>query len=214
MSAGIAMPVLVVLAAYLLGSVSGALVIGALRGGIDIRTQGSGNAGGTNALRTQGIAFAVGVVIIDLGKGWLAAAWLPVVAQRFGATTAWLPAACAFAAMLGHVWPVWHGFRGGKGAATLVGALLALSPGLLGVVLGVWLLMVVLFGFVGLASVAAAIALPVAVAFGRVAPFGPLLGFGIAAAMLVAFTHRANLARMRAGTEPRARRLWLAGRGR
>lgn len=214
MSAEAAVFLATVFAAYLLGSVSGALVIGRLRGGIDIRTQGSGNAGGTNALRTQGAAFAAGVLFIDLGKGWLAAAWLPVVAQRFGAPSAWSPAACAFAAMIGHVWPVWYGFRGGKAVATLVGALLALSPAALGIVLGVWWLMVAIFGFVGLASVAAAIALPVVVASGRIAPFGPMLAFGIATAILVVFTHRSNLARVRAGTEPRARRLWLAGRGR
>lgn len=202
------------LVAYLLGSVSGALVIGRLRGGVDIRTLGSGNAGGTNALRTQGPAFALGVVVIDLGKGWLAAAALPVVARSAGASSVWLPAACAFAAMLGHVWPAWHGFRGGKGAATLVGALLALSPAALGVVLGVWLSMAVLFGFVGLASIVATAALPIAVWFGRIAPLVPMLAFGIAAAVLVLYTHRGNLARMRAGTEPRARRLWLFGRGR
>ena len=112
------MSVLAVAVAYLLGSASGALLVGALRGGIDIRTLGSGNAGGTNALRTQGAGFALAVVVIDLGKGWIAAALLPLAAARFGAVPAGLPAACAFAAMVGHVWPVWHGFRGGKGAAT------------------------------------------------------------------------------------------------
>lgn len=207
----LAVSALAIVAAWLLGSVSGALLVGRLRGGIDIRTLGSGNAGGTNALRTQGIGFALAVVVVDLGKGWIAAALLPVAAARFGVVPAWLPAACAFAAMVGHVWPVWHGFRGGKGAATLVGALLALSPFALAVVLAVWLVAVVSLGFVGLASVLASTALPIVVVLARIEPFAPLLAFGVAAAMLVAFTHRANLARMRAGTEPRARRLWLFG---
>jgi len=198
-----------VLAAYLLGSVSGALLVGRLRGGIDIRTLGSGNAGGTNALRTQGPWFALGVIAIDLGKGWLAAASLPALALRFGVSQEWLPAACAFAAMAGHVWPVWHGFRGGKGAATLVGALLALAPAALAVVLVAWLLTAITSGFVGLASMVAAIVLPLYVWLARVAPFAPMCAFGIAAALLVIHTHRANIARMRAGTEPRARRLWL-----
>lgn len=200
-----------VVAAYLLGSVSGALLVGRLRGGVDIRTLGSGNAGGTNALRTQGPWFALAVVIIDFGKGWLAAALLPGVALRLGASPPWLPAACALAAMVGHVWPVWHGFRGGKGAATLVGALLALAPAALVAVLAVWFVMVIVFGYVGLASMTATAALPLYVWVARVDPTAPLLAFGIAAAALVLFTHRANITRMRAGTEPRARRLWLFG---
>lgn len=206
------MSVLPIAAAYLLGSVSGALLVGALRGGIDIRTLGSGNAGGTNALRTQGVGFALAVVVIDLGKGWVAAALLPLAAARFGTVPAGLPAACAFAAMIGHVWPVWHGFRGGKGAATLVGALLALSPLALVVVLGVWLVTVMSLGFVGLASMLASAALPLFVWLARIEPLAPMLAFGVAAALLVAFTHRANIVRMRAGSEPRARRLWLFGR--
>lgn len=206
------MSVLAIAAAYLLGSVSGALLVGALRGGIDIRTLGSGNAGGTNALRTQGAGFALAVVAIDLGKGWIAAALLPLAAARVGPVPAGLPAACAFAAMVGHVWPVWHGFRGGKGAATLVGALFALSPLALLVVLGVWLVTVVSLGFVGLASILATVALPLVVWFAHLEPRTPMLAFAVAAALLVAFTHRTNIARMRAGTEPRARRLWLFGR--
>ena len=111
-----------ILAAYLLGSLSGSLLLGKLRG-VDIRTQGSGNAGGTNAFRTQGAKFALGVVVVDIGKGALAA-WLGL---RFAqADTAWLAYVVAFAAVIGHVWPVWHGFRGGKGAATLIGAVAVL----------------------------------------------------------------------------------------
>src|SRR5687767_15902764 len=101
-----------VLMAYLLGSIVGALAIGQLRG-VDIRTLGSGNAGGTNALRTQGWRFALGVVLIDVGKGALAAA----LASRLPLPgSAWMLAA-VLAAVAGHVWPVFHGFRGGKGAA-------------------------------------------------------------------------------------------------
>ncbi len=211
MSAGDLAATLAPIVAYCLGSLSGALLVGRLRGGVDIRTLGSGNAGGTNALRTQGAWFASGVVVIDFGKGWLAAAVLPALAVRCGAHQQWLPAACAFAAMAGHVWPLWFGFRGGKGAATLVGALLGLAPVALAVVLGVWLLVVMAFGFVGLASMAATVALPVYVVIAGVEPFRPMCLFGVAAAALVIYTHRGNIARMRAGTEPRARRLWLFG---
>ena len=119
-----------VLLAYLLGSVVGSLVVGRLRGGVDIRTLGSGNAGGTNALRTQG----AGVRASGSSSSTSPRAGsrprccrgsrMPGRrARRRDRSPEWLPAACAFAAILGHVFPVWHGFRGGKGVATLVGAL-------------------------------------------------------------------------------------------
>jgi glycerol-3-phosphate acyltransferase PlsY len=201
-----------VLVAYLLGSIVGALAIGHFRG-IDIRTMGSGNAGGTNALRTQGLAFAAATVVIDAGKGWLAAGCLPELAiPGVAADPAigrdWLAASCAAAAVAGHVWPLWHDFRGGKGGATLAGALLALSPVLLAIVVAVWLVFAVLFGFVGLATVAGAVSIPVAVAVGAPASAHGLV-FGIALAALVTWAHRGNLARIRAGTEPRANKLWL-----
>ena len=203
------MDVIKVILSYLLGSIVGSLLVGRLRGGVDIRRLGSGNAGGTNALRTQGKGFAFWVMLIDIGKGWLATR---VVApfhttQPYG----WLAAICGIAVMLGHVYPVWYGFRGGKGVATLVGAALGLDPWLLLPMLGTWLVAVVLFGFVGLASMLGALALAVAGALGAWEPRAPLVTFGVLSAVLIAFTHRANIARMRAGKEPRARRLWLFG---
>ena len=204
-----AMDVIKVILSYLLGSIVGSLLVGRLRGGVDIRRLGSGNAGGTNALRTQGKGFAFWVMLIDIGKGWLATR---VVApfhttQPYG----WLAAVCGIAVMLGHVYPLFYGFRGGKGVATLVGAALGLDPGLLLTMLGTWLVAVILFGFVGLASMLGALALAVAGAMGAWEPRGPLVAFGVLSALLIAFTHRSNIARMRAGTEPRARRLWLFG---
>jgi len=200
------------LIAYLLGSVVGALIVGAFRG-VDIRTMGSGNAGGTNALRTQGLAFAAATVIIDFGKGWLAAGWLPGfaipgVAQDPAVARDWLAVCCAAAAVTGHVWPLWHGFRGGKGGATLAGSLLALAPGLLVVALGAWLAVVILSGFIGLATVMAAAAAAVAAGWPPIASRA-LFAFTLAMTALVAFAHRDNFARMRAGAEPRAIRLWL-----
>lgn len=201
------------LLAYLLGSIVGSLLLGRLRG-VDIREQGSGNAGGTNALRTQGIWFALPVIVIDIGKGWLAAAWLPELAlPGLAATTgelaSWLPAACAAAAVLGHVYPVFHGFRGGKGAATMIGAVLGLAPGAVLLLVLVWLAVVITLGYVSLATMTAACLLPlVQLAVGAV-PRGPMLIFSLAMAAFVVYTHRSNIARLRAGTEPRARRLWL-----
>ena len=197
---------------YLLGSIVGALVIGAFRG-VDIRTLGSGNAGGTNALRTQGFAFAAGTVVIDVGKGWLAAAWLPGFAlPGVPADPAiardWLAACCAAASVAGHVWPLYFQFRGGKGGATLAGTLLAFSPALLLVALTAWFAAMLLFGFVGLATTVAAIAAGIG-ATQLATVSGALVAYTFATAALVAWAHRGNFARIRAGTEPREKRLWL-----
>jgi glycerol-3-phosphate acyltransferase PlsY len=207
-----------VLLAYLLGSVVGSLVVGRLRGGVDIRKLGSGNAGSTNALRTQGLAFGTWVIVIDVVKGWLAAAWLPGLAlPGVAAPTApmaiWTAPACAFAAIAGHVFPVWHGFRGGKGVATLVGAYAGLQFSLLAPLVTCWLLVVMVSGFVGLSSIAATLAIPAYLLLRDGGRVTPLLGFALACAVLVAWTHRGNVRRMRAGTEPRARKLWLLRRG-
>jgi glycerol-3-phosphate acyltransferase PlsY len=214
--------VLKVLCAYLLGSVVGSLVVGRLRGGVDIRTQGSGNAGGTNALRTQGAGFAFWVFLIDIAKGWIAAAVLPGLSFGDGPgdglqarhLEAWLPAACAFAAIIGHVFPAWHGFRGGKGVATLVGAFAGIDLFLLVPLFASWLGVVMVSGYVGFASICASIAMPIYLLMRDGPQLTPTLGFSLACSALVVFTHRGNVARMRAGTEPRARRLWLLGRGR
>jgi acyl phosphate:glycerol-3-phosphate acyltransferase len=211
-----------VLLAYLLGSIVGSLVVGRLRGGVDIRTAGSGNAGATNALRTQGVGFAIWVFVIDIAKGWIAAAVLPGLAlpamlaipAANGAQAAWLPAACAFAAILGHVFPVWHGFRGGKGVATLVGAFAGIELPLLVPLFASWLAVVVVSGFVGLASIVAALTIPLYLLVRDGLALTPVMGFALACAALVVYTHRGNVRRMRAGTEPRAQRLWLLGRGR
>jgi glycerol-3-phosphate acyltransferase PlsY len=207
-----------VLLAYLLGSVVGSLVIGRLRGGVDIRKLGSGNPGSTNALRTQGLAFGIWVIVIDVVKGIVAAALIPLIPIPVAASSvelaAWLPASCAFAAVFGHVFPVWHGFRGGKGVATLVGAYAGLEIALLAPLVLSWLAVVMVSGFVGLSSIVAALAMPVYLLIRDGARFTPLLGFALASAVLVLYTHRGNVRRMRAGNEPRARKLWLFGRKR
>ena len=200
---------------YLLGSIIGSLVVGRLIGGVDIRTLGSGNPGATNALRTQGKKVALAVLLIDLTKGWVATAVIAtwVVPAGIAAATAplaaWSASVCGIAVMLGHVYPLWYGFRGGKGVATLLGAVLGINAWLLLPMVLAWLTVVIAFGYVGLASILGAVALAVAVALTHGGT--PLLVFGILSVLLILYTHRANLARMRAGTEPRARRLWLFG---
>ena len=202
------------LVAYLLGSLIGSLLVGQLRGGVDIRKLGSGNAGGTNALRTQGLSFAVWVMIIDIGKGWLAAGLLtslslPGIGIDPQLDRSWLAVACATAAVIGHVYPVWYGFRGGKGAATLIGVLVGLKPVAILPVFAVWLSVVMLSGFVGLATMLSVASFPAYIALTDPSPSVALLTFGCFMTLFVCYTHRANIERMRAGTESRARRLWL-----
>ena len=200
---------------YLLGSIVGSLAVARLTGGADIRTLGSGNAGATNALRTQGRKVALVVLVIDLAKGWIATAMVATWAMPAGITAAstalaaWSAPVCGLAVMLGHVYPLWYGFRGGKGVATLLGAVLGIKAWLLLPMILTWLAAVIAFGYVGLASILGAVALAVALAFTRAGT--PLLVFGVLSALLILYPHRSNLARMRAGTESRARRLWLFG---
>lgn len=202
-----------ILISYLLGSVNGSLVIGRLYGGVDIRDEGSGNPGGTNALRTHGLLFALWVVLIDVGKGFLAAAWIPALtflglSQDPAVAHDWLAAGCAAAAIVGHNYPVWFAFRGGKGAATFVGALLGLAPVLLVPVVAVWVTVLVITGYVGLATICGAAAAPIylfLVGTGSDA----LRAFAVAMALFILFSHRSNLQRIRTGTEHRAKRAML-----
>jgi glycerol-3-phosphate acyltransferase PlsY len=204
-----------VVLSYLLGSIVGSLLIGQLRGGVDIRRLGSGNAGGTNALRTQGKAFAFWVMVIDIGKGWVATRLVPLLnvpgASVGTGSDDWVAMACGIAAIVGHVYPLWYGFRGGKGVATVIGAVLGLDPWMLIPMLVTWLVAVILLGYVGLGSMLGALALAVAAVVHPAGPRTSLLVFGVLSALLIAYTHRSNIARMLAGTEPRARRLWLFG---
>ena len=194
-----------VLASYLLGSLSGSLLIGRLRG-VDIRRQGSGNAGGTNAFRTQGWRFALGVVVIDVGKG-AAAAWLGLHVAAAAPAPVDGPyaqgALCGFAAVVGHCWPLFFGFRGGKGAATAVGAVLVLAPPYVMPMIGIWALVLIATGYVGLATMIAAFAFATLAVVISSTSLNALTLFAIAIALLITFTHRDNIARLARGQEYR-----------
>ena len=198
---------------YLLGSVSGSLVLGRFSH-VDIRAMGSGNAGGTNAFRTQGWRFALGVVVIDIGKGALAAGGLPMVLTQVG----WVDqaaltsgAVAGFAAILGHIWPLYFGFRGGKGAGTAVGAVLVLAPGCILPMLITWLVSLLATGYVGFSTILTGLVLVPAMFYLGPEPLPTALAvFSVAVAGLIVFTHRSNLQRMRLGTENRfnTQKLW------
>jgi glycerol-3-phosphate acyltransferase PlsY len=200
------------LLAYLLGTLLGSLLLGRLRG-VDIRNMGSGNAGATNALRTQGRLFGFLVLCVDIAKGmfavwWLPSAVLPAVGIDPDLPRDWLTLACGFAVIVGHVYPVWFGFRGGKGAATVLGVIAAVEPRLLVPLIVSWFVVLVLTGYVGLATMLSGVAVVLAVCV--LQPHNvPLLVFCLGVAGFIVYTHRGNIARMRAGQENRVRRIWL-----
>jgi glycerol-3-phosphate acyltransferase PlsY len=196
---------------YLLGSVSGSLLLGRLRG-IDIRAQGSGNAGGTNAFRTQGLWFALGVAVIDVGKSALAS-WIGGYGIADGRHALCVALLAGGAAAAGHVWPLYFGFRGGKGVAAVFGILLVLWPAGLAVMLGVMLLVLTTTGYVGLGSMAAGVALiPTAALFAPAPHRAVWIVAAVAVAAFILFTHRGNLQRLRAGTEHRFERARVLAR--
>ncbi len=202
------------LISYFIGSLMGAMVVGKLRGGVDIRTMGSGNAGGTNALRTQGFAFALAVVVIDVGKGVVGAGVVPGLDIPFVPTDpeisrTWLTISCAAAAVCGHVWPIYHGFRGGKGGATLIGTLIILAPKLIFIVLLVFAVVLVFTGYVGLSTMTAATALPIWLGVTRLPQDQPLFIYATVMALFIIYCHRANISRMRQGNENRNTKVML-----
>jgi glycerol-3-phosphate acyltransferase PlsY len=198
------------LIAYLIGSVSGSMVMGRFRH-VDIRKSGSGNAGGTNAFRTQGFRFALAVVIIDVGKGALAAGMVPMLnLGPLGDALSHAAQAmvCGLMAVVGHCYPVWYGFRGGKGAATAVGALLVIEPLAVLPMLVVWLLTLVVTGWVGLATILAAISLVPAFIWLDAAESG--LWFSVILALFIVLMHRSNIRNLLNGTEHRFEKIRIS----
>jgi glycerol-3-phosphate acyltransferase PlsY len=178
---------------YLLGSIPFGLVLTRLAGKGDVRKIGSGNIGATNVLRTGSKLLAALTLVLDCLK---ATAAILLAQLLFGRETG---AFAAAAAMVGHLYPVWLGFRGGKGAATLLGVLIALLWPAAIVYAAVWIFLLVTLRISSLAGMTAAISAPI-VAFGLHSPyFTMLLGF----ALLVLWKHRENILRLRKGTEPR-----------
>ena len=185
----------VVLAAYLIGSIPFALIL-ARRWGADLRQVGSGNLGAANVMRASGVGAGVLVAALDIAKG-AASVWM---AERVGGDAA-LPAAAGLAAIVGHVYPVWLRFRGGKGVATACGVFSMLTPLAVPPALAIFAVVVWLTQYVSLGSVLASMALPpIAYALGSPAPAVTAAG---AAAALIVFRHRSNVSRMWMGTERR-----------
>jgi glycerol-3-phosphate acyltransferase PlsY len=217
--------ILVIVIAYLLGSIPfGYLIVKATRGG-DIRETGSGGTGATNVSRRSGKAAGVLTLALDASKGAAAvllAGWIvgfPILGEhidpalQFSAVSAeayWWVAASAVAAIVGHMFPVWLAFRGGKGVATGVGAFLVLAPVAIALCAVIFVALVVLTRYVSLGSMVAAATMPVFVwvqywFFRPVGPLTPTVSAASAAAILIIFAHRANMRRLVEGTENKFR---------
>lgn len=200
-----AFPFLLVLS-YAIGAFPSAVVIGRVLKGIDIRQHGSGNAGATNAWRVLGWRGGLPVAVIDVAKGTIAAAGiarLPLGPLPLSLDS--VAILCGLAAVLGHVYPVYTGFRGGKGIATAGGMLIATAPHPVGFALGVFLLTLFLFGKVSLGSILAAWTIPVSALLLDLftdLSYPPLLiGLTGGLALFILYTHRPNLARLLKGEE-------------
>jgi glycerol-3-phosphate acyltransferase PlsY len=189
---------LLLLAAYLVGAIPTSYLVGKLARGIDLREHGSGNLGATNAYRVLGWRAAMPIFIVDIAKGWFPAFWFPRWDGQPALTWA---LAYGAAAIVGHVFSVYVGFRGGKGVATSAGVFLALAPRAVLVGLVVWATLVYATGYVSLASVTAAAILPLAVLLFQ--GVGPVFWLSLALAIFVIYAHRTNLGRLMRGEEHR-----------
>jgi glycerol-3-phosphate acyltransferase PlsY len=187
--------VLVMFFAYLLGSIPFALLVVKLVKGVDIREYGSGNVGATNAFRVLGLGLGILVALLDIGKGFIAVS----VARYFFADQPLLLLVAGLLSIAGHNWPIFLKFKGGKGVATSVGVLISLSPKTILVAFLVWLTVVLITQYVSLASIIAAIVIPILMyVFGQETIF---IILAVLIAVFVIYRHQSNIKRLLAGTE-------------
>src|SRR5664280_2299184 len=195
--------VLAVILAYLLGSIPSAVWIGKRFHNIDVRERGSGNAGTTNTIRVLGWATGIPVLLIDIAKGWLAA-MLPVFFHLAGHGSALLinlQIGTGIIAIIGHIFPVFAGFRGGKGVATVFGVFLALSPLLTLCSIGIFLVVLLITGIVSVSSMSAGISFPVFLFLFFDTPSVFFKIFAVLVGIALIVTHRKNIGRLLKGEE-------------
>jgi glycerol-3-phosphate acyltransferase PlsY len=185
--------ILLILGAYLLGSIPTGLLL-AKAAGVDIRTTGSGNIGATNVYRTLGRSVGILTLVGDCLKGLI-----PVLVVRYLGLGDIMIAAVGTAAFLGHVYTVFLGFKGGKGVATALGVFLGVSPAGVGIAVVIFIAVVAAFRYISLGSITAAAALPFIITLLDRRP--PIIAMTAVIALLVIWKHRENIARLREGTE-------------
>jgi glycerol-3-phosphate acyltransferase PlsY len=193
---------LLIAAAYLLGSIPFGLLIVKALGGQDIRSAGSGNIGAANVARNAGWLAGIVTLLFDAGKGYLAV-W--IAGHYTNGSGRWMIAA-AVAVVVGHIFPVWLGFKGGKGVATSLGAFLPISAGAVAAAGALWVLVVLFWRYSSLGSIVAATSLPALVYLfyaPRHAPPTYMLAGTVVVSLLVVVKHQGNIRRLIAGTESR-----------
>ena len=207
----------VIVLAYFVGSIPTSILVAKLKRGIDIREYGSGNAGGANVIRVMGLKAGLLVIAFDILKGYVATMFVPKLMYGPIPFTNRTPfddftvvqVICGCAAILGHVWTIFGGFRGGKGMATAGGMLLGLAPIEVLVSFIIFFFVFVVSRYVSLGSLSAAIAFPLTMFFrenifhDKVEGYGTLIFFSIGISLLLIYTHRANIKRLIEGTENR-----------
>ena len=208
---------LLLIVAYLLGSIPSAVWIGRHYFGVDIREHGSKNAGATNMLRVLGLRAALPGVVIDFMKGFVAVTLMGMVRLNPEISQAWvinLKIVAVVASVIGHIFPIFAGFRGGKGVSTLIGAVTAVQPNLAFLCFAVWVVVFVFTHYVSLASIVAGCCFPVFVVifsttlYNRYGDFSWIfIIFSLSVALMLLWTHRANIARLRRGEESKIH-LW------
>jgi glycerol-3-phosphate acyltransferase PlsY len=197
---------LLILAAYLIGAIPSSIIIGKIFFHLDIREHGSGNAGASNTFRVLGWKAGVVVLLFDVFKGWLAVRLAHFAAIVPGPSEAFMiqQLALGTAAAIGHIFPVYARFRGGKGVATFLGVALAIAPAATLISLATFILIVFIFNYVSLASMSAGVMFPVTVWFIMPSPWLSLKIFAIGVALLLIWTHRSNIRRIMRGEESKA----------
>ncbi len=186
--------------AYFLGSLPTAYWMGKWKKGIDIREHGSGNVGATNAFRVMGKLTGLGVLLIDVAKGTLSVTLLPALMDQFtGLMSVWMTSVLGMLAIIGHIWTPFLRFKGGKGVATSLGVFLFLDPVSALIALGVWIAAFLLFRYVSVSSMSAAVTLPIVMAF-FLRPF-PIVLVAAITCIIICYRHKSNLQKLLLGTE-------------
>lgn len=194
--------ILPILLAYLIGSIPTSVWVGRIFHNVDVRKEGSGNAGATNTIRVLGLATGLPVLIFDVFKGWLAVYALNFFdPQLSGDQLIYLEISLAAAAVIGHIFPIYAGFRGGKGVATIAGAGIALFPIAFLIILGLFIIVFVISRTVSISSISAAIAFPIVVIFILNNPHLPLILLATAVGVFIPITHHKNIKRLLKGEE-------------
>ena len=198
--------ILIIILSYMTGSISGGIIVGKFRN-IDIRKKGSNNAGATNALRTMGIVFALVVLFIDVYKGYFAANYIPYLLNE---NTNQAKILASLGAILGHVYPLYFKFKGGKGVGTALGTLFVFPELSINIVIGFvcWLATLIFTGFVGLSSIIAGISVSVAYLLNN-NTLDDLALYSILMSIFFIFTHRENIYRMAKGKENQFKKVMI-----